>query len=190
MHRCGGTKSTRRVGRRGFTIVEVMIAAAVLVIAISGLVGALVGSTSLGRVNRESALAEQAARRVLEELQGVPFAEVFATYNASTDDDAGLAVAARGSNFVVVGLDADPNDADGFCGEVIFPVIDVAGTMQLREDVVDGALGMPRDLNGSGAVDTADHAGDYRLLPVRIRVAWRGVSGSRAYDLETLVCTR
>jgi hypothetical protein len=57
----------------------------------------------------------------------------------------------------------------------------------LREDAVDAELGMPRDLDGDGTVDTDDHAGDYLVLPVRVRVTWDGVSGSRSYTICTVL---
>jgi hypothetical protein len=59
---------------------------------------------------------------------------------------------------------------------------------QLREDVVDAGLGMPRDLDGDGVIDGADHEANYTLLPIRVRVQWRGVSGVRTFDLETVLC--
>jgi hypothetical protein len=163
----------------------------VLAIALSGMIGSLVAAMSLDRVNRESAIAQQAARRVLEEVQGVPFGEIFRTYDSWNGDDAGLTVAARGNTFAVTGLDPQIGDADGLCGQVIFPTVMVGPVPQLREDVADAALGMPRDLNGSGgAPDAADHSGDYVLLPVRVRVQWRGVSGNRTVDLEMVLCDR
>ncbi len=166
------------------------MSAAVLTIALSGMVGSMVTSMSLRRVNTETALAQQSARRTIEELQSLTFAQIFATYNATTTDDAGLAVAARGMSFATAGLDPQDGDADGVCGEVIFPVTVVGGVPQLREDVVDADLGMPRDLDGDGVVDALDHATNYVLLPVRVRVAWRGVSGARQLDFDTLLCTR
>ncbi len=174
--------------RRGFTLVEVSFAIAVIVVAVSGLLGTLVGSSALGRVARETSLAQQAARQQLELLQGAPFPEIFAAFNASADDDAGISVAAPGANFAVPGLSLVPGDAA--CGAVEFPVVDNAGALQLREDFVDDALGMPRDLDGDGAVDALDHSGDYRLLPVRVRVRWQGVSGVRVLELESLLCAR
>jgi len=59
--------------------------------------------------------------------------------------------------------------------------------LQLREDVVDNALGMPRDLNGDGVVDTNDHSLDYRLLPVRIRFDWTGKGGRSTLEIKTLL---
>jgi hypothetical protein len=69
---------------------------------------------------------------------------------------------------------------------VIFPT--VAGLPgQLREDAVNSLLGMPRDLNGDGAVDAASHASDYKLLPVQVRVRWRSPSGPGVVELHTLL---
>lgn len=177
---------TRRT-RRGFTLLEVMISAAILAVAISGICGSMLSALALDRVNRETTLARSAARRLLEEARGVPFAEIFATYNASTADDVGLTNPARGANFAVDGLDPATDDADGICGRVMFPTIAVGALEELREDSTDAALGMPRDLNGDGP-DVVDHAGDYNLLPIRARVEWNGISGRRRFDLETMVC--
>jgi hypothetical protein len=80
-------------------------------------------------------------------------------------------------------------DADGRVGEVIFPNGGNGATF-LAENEVDPALGLTRDLNGDGAIDALDHSGDYRLLPVRVRVAWSGATGDRQIELEALLCLR
>lgn len=180
----------RSRGRSGFSLLEVAVAACVLAIALSGLIGALVTTAKLHRVSAETALAHRAAVEALEDLQGVPFDELFRIYNASTDDDAGLSVAARGADFDVPGLDAALGDADGLCGEIEFPALANGTAAELREDFADARLGMPRDLDRDGAIDGADHAGDYELLPVRVRVRWRGVSGAREVVMETVLCER
>jgi hypothetical protein len=46
---------------------------------------------------------------------------------------------------------------------------------------------MPRDLNGDNIIDGEDHADDYLVLPVRIRIQWIGRMGPRTYALETIV---
>lgn len=181
------TLRTRRA-RAGFSLIEVMIAGAILAIAASGIASSMVASLALGRVNRETVIAQAAAQKVVEEARGVPFSEAFACYNATAADDAALTVAARGPSFAVRGLEVVPGDADGMCGQVIFPTI--GAPEELREDVVDAALGMPRDLNSDNGIDTIDHSTNYTLLPLRVRVQWRGVSGVRTFDLETVLCLR
>ena len=62
---------------------------------------------------------------------------------------------------------------------------------ELREDVADAGLGMPRDLDGDGFVEPGVNvAGEYVVLPVRVLIEWRGVSGDRSVQLETMLCTR
>ena len=51
----------------------------------------------------------------------------------------------------------------------------------------DASLGMPRDLNGDGVIDSEDHAGDYVLLPVKVRVNWRGITGDRSFEVCTVL---
>lgn len=163
---------------------------AVTVIALTALVSSMLASARLHRTSSETAVAQRAAAQLLERLQGLPFDEIFASYNNDASDDGGLSAPAAGPNFAVPSLDALATDADGLCGEVSFPTFDNAGTLELREDVVDAALGLPRDLDLDGAIDALDHSGDYRLLPVRISIRWRGVDGERAIRLETVLCER
>lgn len=181
-----------RVASAGFTIVEVMVAVLVLVIAIVGIVGSMLSAMALNRVNRETAIAQQAVRRVIEELSGVPFRETFALYNTVAGDDAGMSMAERGSGFVVNGLQPQTGDADGLCGRIEFPIVDAGGgAVELREDVVDVGLSMPGDIDGDTNVgETADMSGTYRMLPVRVLVEWRGVSGDRSIELETMLSQR
>ena len=160
----------RSRARRGTTLLDVTIAAAVLAIAITSLMSLIVSSITLSRVNHETSIAHEAARRAIEEIQGTEFADIVAVWTANPDFD-------------VRGLTPQAADADGMVGAISFPM--VAG--QLREDVVDAGLGMPRDLDGDGAVDAADHSDDYAVLPVRVRLSWRGVSGDRAVDLTTIL---
>jgi hypothetical protein len=171
-------------------LIDVMMAAVVLAVAISGLAGATVVAMSLNRVNHDTAIAQTAARQMVEQIEGRLFSEAFAAYNANAGDDAGLTSAAPGVGFSVFGLEPLKGDADNLCGLVMFPTLTVGGVEQLREDVIDAALGMPRDLNGDGAVDALNHAADYRLLPVRVRVEWQGSGGPRVVDLETMMSAR
>ncbi len=162
----------------------------VTVIALTALVSSMLASARLHRTSSETALAQRAAARQLERMQGLPFAEIFAAFNATAADDAGLSTPAAGPDFAAPGLDPLATDADGMCGEVWFPTFDNGGVLELREDLVDAALGLPRDLDLDGAVDGLNHAANYSILPVRIVVTWRGVDGARSIQLETLLCER
>ena len=169
-----------------------------LAIAISGSAGAMLSAMQLDRVNREQVAAVQATRRVLEQAQdvvflGVEFPEIFAAYNSVAGDDPAVMVAlgtVPGAAFPCPGLTPQPGDADGLCGQIIFPTVMNGGVLELREDVVDPLLGMPADLNMDGVIDGLDHSGDYRILPMRARVQWRGVTGNRTFDVVTILSDR
>lgn len=175
-----------RGSRTGFSLVELLVAATLIVVALTGIAGSMLSSMALNRVNRDTALAQQAASRALEELRSVPFEEAFFVYNATQGDNPGGTVPERGPNFAVPGLTPLASDLDGLVGQIEFPVV----ADDLHEDVEDEGLGMPRDLNGDLAIDGLDHSEDRLLLPVRVRLEWRGVTGTRQLEMETMLCAR
>ena len=167
----------RRAATRGLTLLELAFSITLILMGLSALARVTIGLARAGNMARESELAAQAARAMLERIQAEAFPQAFRSYNATGADDPGGANTAPGANFAVAGLRAIPGDADGRPGEVLFP--SPAGQpAQLREDVVDPRFGMPQDLDGNGAVDGANHATDYKLLPVRVRVRWQAGDGS------------
>jgi len=177
--------------QEGFTLVELMIVIAIIVVAFLAMSQTLVSSMQLTGVNKESALATDGLRDTMETLQGVQdFGTVFALYNDNPLDDPGIAGSAPGSNFAVAGLQAVDGDPDGLPGEIVFPTL----LNQLREDLAIPELGMPRDLNGDGLVDSLDHGDpaltDYRILPVLLRLHWKGSGVERTMEIRTLLADR
>jgi hypothetical protein len=134
-------------------------------------------------VNAESAIAHKACVRRVEMLRAAAFSEVFARFNATTTDDPGSG-SSPGAGFAVQRLQAEAGDADGLPGEIVFPTPSAAATI-LTEAGSSGFPGMPRDLNMDG--DTSDTAiAAYRILPVIVRVRWRGAGGTaRVAELST-----
>ena len=157
----------------GFTLVELLVVTVILAVAMNLLTTALVSSNRLAPMNRETGQAMNAVRDKIEEIRDTPFQDIWMTFNAEPLDDPGGAGTAPGRFFAVPELQLRRNDVDGFVGEVFFPTI---GT-ELREDLADRDLGMPRDLNGDGVVDALDHSGDYDYLPFRVRLEWRSKHG-------------
>lgn len=170
----------------GFTLIEVMIAIAMVAIGLSTYVVSIALASVTSEVNRQSALAIRAGQQQMEQLKGADFATVFASFNWVPADDPGVPGSAPGASFDVDGLDPIDGDPDGRVGEISFPV--TAGALGvLREDLALSALGMPLDLDGDGVVDASDHSGDYRLLPVRVRLQWRGRAGTSRLEFKTIL---
>jgi hypothetical protein len=169
--------------RRGMTVVELSLTLIVLMVAIGGTLRSISSFVVLSDGCWERSLAFAAAQRTLEQMQSETFSQVFARYNATPLDDPG---AAPGEHFDVPGLDPTDADADGRVGRILFPV-DPGAPAALFEDRFEPDFGLPRDLDADGDIDALDHAADYDLLPVRVQVQWRGRSGNRTVEVETVL---
>ena len=173
-----------RADETGFTLLELIMGATILAVGVCGLAATLVYSMTLAQTNRESSEARVAAKQILERVRAVPVDEIFAAFNATSEDDGSTTGGAPGSTFKLTRTTEDGATAT-YTAQVEFPTGDDPGS--LREDVQDALLGMPRDLNGDGVIDAENHATDYLLLPIRIRVFWRGKAGARTFELCTVL---
>lgn len=169
-----------------FSLLEVIIAMSALLIGALGFSQAIYSWSRAADGSRTKTQAFQAARSVIEDLQSRDFDEVFALYNTNPDDDPG-GVVVPGASFTVRGLSPWPGDPDGIVGEVVFPTAGTGALEELREDAQIPELGMPRDLDADGVVDSDDHANNYRLLPVLVRVRWLGAEGRGEVELKTVL---
>ena len=175
--------TARKGGReQGTTLVELLVAAITLSLLLLGFGRFMAVSMVTAGLDREAALAEEAARSQLEVLRAEDLTDVFARYNALPDDDAEGIGTAPGKDFAVANLVAMTTDADGMAGEILLPETPPG---VLREDQLDPLFGLPLDLNGDGLIDAADHAGDYAALPVVVRVEWTGQSGPARVEIRT-----
>ena len=203
-----GKTPLARARRRGTTLIELMVVMSVMLVAVSIFYQMVVSTKRLRTVNHENAVAIEAARAMIERMRNEDFEFVYSLYNEDPTDDPGVPGSAPGYRFAVSGLEPLATSADGLIGEIQFPVQEVAAgggglggvqrqgliggaqaitELQLREDFVDENLGMPRDLNGDSMIDDQDHAEDYLILPVRVRLEWEGVFGERTLDLYTMI---
>jgi type II secretory pathway pseudopilin PulG len=164
-----------RSASAGFGLVEVLIAAVLFSTGALALMSVVGYSVQLDTVNHHTAIATEAARQRFEELRGTPLDLVFAAYNADPQDDPGGEGTAPGATFseTIGGLGT-------LSGVIEFPTGEGG---ELLENVDLPVLGMPRDLNGDGVVDTYNHRDDYLVLPVRVRVTWTGPTGEREFEL-------
>jgi hypothetical protein len=163
-----------------------MIGLVIMTVGVVSFSAALVSSMRASKSTDEVNRATKAAHAVLERIEAEAFADAFRRFNGNTADDPGGAGTAPGANFAVSGLTAEANDPDGFPLEVVFP-IQPGDASRLQENVVFPELGMPRDLNGDGVVDAANHSVDYKLLPVLVRVRWRSAAGSGRLEFRTML---
>ena len=169
-------KAGLRSSEKGLGLLEVLVAGAVLSTALLALLSVSAHSIKLDSVNRETAAASAIARMRFEEVRAVPLMNVFASYNADDLDDPGGLPAPPGSKFTHSGT----GEKMAVTGVYIFPVNNDG---ELREDLDMPELGMPRDLNGDGLIDDLDHRDDYVILPMTVRLTWRGATGEREFKL-------
>ncbi len=168
------------------SVLEVLIAFTALMGGLLGFAHSLMSSMKASSTSHEAVIAREAARTQIEALREQPFDQLFALYNADPQDDPDGPGSAPGNGFPVEGLAAPDDDPDALAGEILLP--NSPGTPGvLREDLKDRRLGLPRDLNGDGQTDAADHADDYRLLPVVVRVEWQSSSGTGRVELRTML---
>jgi len=160
---------------------------------IVGVATVIISSLTLVNVNREQALAMETARLYVEQMQSsTQFSDIYAAYNAWPEDDPPGMANVPGHTFEVTGLtvrgnpSAEPGGESTAVGAVFFP----ESSQQIREDIVDEALGMPRDLNLDSTVDALDHSTDYAMLPILVRLRWHGHGGEKTLELRTILTRR
>lgn len=172
--------------RRGFALVEVSISLVIFAIASGIMLQAMRAGYGLRGQAREEWLATAGAQSVLETMRGMSFRNVSLNFDQDPFNDPGGPGTSFGAAFDIEGLDPALDDADGRVGEVLLPVVNVgtavAERFELREDLGDALIGMPRDLNGDAIIDSIDHRDDAALLPVLVRVRWNGRNGPRQLE--------
>ena len=89
----------------GFTLVEVMVAMAVLTVALLGFVAAMIRAVDVSRGSLANQLAMNSAQHVAESIKATAFDEVYDTYSTHAFD--------------VAGLDPADGDADSLPGRVV-----------------------------------------------------------------------
>ena len=187
-HRFMKPRSARapRRSRAGFAIVDVCVSLLILVVALGALLGSVFSAMKLAEVNESTASASQAVRGILETMSALPLEQVYAAYNSDPQDDPD-----KNQNYLE-GLEIpaellSPQGGTASVAEISFPTLAGVNGTELREDLVDPELGMPRDLNGDGEIDALDHSQDYQLLPVAVKLEWNGPAGPQVLEVCTLL---
>lgn len=160
--------SLRGKGTRGVTLLELVIAVGVVTLALLALMSSVTSASGLQETARERSIAYNAARQEIELMRNTAFSQIYSTYKSGTSLN----------TFTVTGLNAIPGTP---VGQVFFPA-DSNGA--LREDFytvnasLATTLGMAapgKDLNRDGAIDSKDHSGDYKILPVMVQIEWQSI---------------
>ena len=177
----------------GFTLIEVIISFAILVVGMIGIAQVIVASQKVTERNRELALAMEAIKQQLENMKDFPLQQIFQEFNGDPNDDINGPATAPGANFSVAGLTALPTDLDGQVGRIVFPSVNVGGVEELRENVTILELGMPRDLNNQdengipgNVIETGPVNANYMILPAQLVIQWDGPEGEQIIRIETI----
>ena len=175
------TTNAKKRTQGGYSFVEVVVAVSILAIGMLSQASLTVTHVGQNVLNKQNRIALEAVQNQIEELKSHTFTEVFNDYNETSLQ-----------HFAVPELDAAKADADGTVGRVIFPTAtDISsGLTVLREDVTSAALGMPRDLDGDGAIDTNAKNTTYKFLPVIVEIRWNSKLGDRSIRVAALLQPR
>jgi type II secretory pathway pseudopilin PulG len=177
-----------RARAAGYSLLEVVVAMPILALALGLFLGATGAAKEMRQVQRENSAVAEEARIVLERMRNEDWSEVYALYNSTPGDDPGGAGTAPGNTFSIAGLAPPGGELGEPVGEILMPAFNHPTLgWQLREDRKDTLLGMPRDLSGDEEVDTFNHAGDYTVLPVVVRITWQGAYGPREVVVHTVM---
>jgi type II secretory pathway pseudopilin PulG len=213
------TPPSRRRREAGFSVIETLCGMTVMFVGLLSLASSTVTGMATSETNRESARATSAARQFLETMQlDVAFEDVYLAYTPERaipveeleTQGEGLLGGLLGQatellettttslfrsttgelkpilsrEFEVAGLEPRKGALRGTMGSVCFPVAQGEEGLELREDVAG------RDLNGDGVIDNLCHAHDYKILPVTVKVEWKGTRGDRQLEFQTLLVRR
>lgn len=162
----------------GYSFVEVVVAVAILAIGMLSQASLTVTHVGQSALNKASRLAIDGIHNQIEDLKNHAFADVFKDYQGTPLQ-----------HFAVPGLEPQDSDPDGAVGEIIFPTASdpLVGNLVLREDLARPELGLPRDLDGDGAIDSTPKNATYQLLPVMIELRWKSPVGDRSMRVAVML---
>jgi type II secretory pathway pseudopilin PulG len=183
----------RRRRDSGLSMIELIIALAVMVLALIALMSSVISSSKISDSSKESALAYEAARAKIEEMRTytkcLTFNNVFNYYKSG---QAANTATVTGLNAIKVGGVAQP------VLQIFFPTSStvltdlsealVPATTNKDLNYIGTRMGLPKDLDRNGSDGGAfpwDTGGTlntgYGILPVMVRVKWESAGKLPAY---------
>lgn len=158
----GERPSSLRRSDKGMSLIEILVVITVMAMALLAAAGTTLGTEMLRRTTGEKQVALDALRNEVDRLQGLGVQGVLDEFN-------GLGTNVR--DFSVRGLDR----SGALAGRV-----EIITDETLTEQEVGAPIGMPRDLDGDGLADNPDTSTSAVMLPVIVRLTWRGTTGTRS----------
>lgn len=162
-----------RRARRGFTLVELAIAMSMLMIGLVSAASATMRMQHLRKHNREHVVAQNALRSMGERIHAQAYRDSL-DHPEAWAQNVLLAFGPDGTLKGVFDVDfLNPPSEDKELPGTIQVVVDETTT----DAALGMDLGMPRDLNGDGDASDTDVSADACLLPVVLRIEWKGQQG-------------
>lgn len=189
---------------RGIALLEVMIAAMLVAIAVTAIAQATVNSMLATRQVDERLAASLAARKKMEEIANTPFDQIVDRYRyggtIGNTFDVYMTEAGSGSQTLLQGL-SDPYGIPQKAAEIIIITNEDSTAADYGRDLkpYDGRpdscefVGLPMDLNGNGTLGDGNVWGSLPnqrtavRFPVGIVVRWPGVKGDERYELWNVI---
>jgi len=205
-------KRSARRSTEGFTLIEIMVAVTVLVIALVGLFSALVTGMQLRRLNEEKSKVRNAAEQKLSSLRGMPtIVDAYSRFGGGGEAE----------TFSIHGL-ADPSATEP-AGRIIVwrnktalknrtnpPQPDPGSTLTplTQQEILDAQASLSQSFltlldtapdaegtawtdflntNGDTVVDLADEP---QIMPVTVRIRWRTRHGIVTQYFSTVIGNR
>jgi len=186
--------AARSRAESGFGLLEVLLAASIVALAILALASTTLAGHRFARSEEARGVALQTTRAFLERMRAdEDWSGLYARLWAKVDPQ----LVPAGTTWPLTDFYSDL-EVPAELGDVrvrvevpaATPVGAAVGTPAiLREDVALPKFGLPYDLNGDGAIDNQSRAFDYRALPVIVNLHWQP-PGEIGQTLRTTVWLR
>jgi hypothetical protein len=142
----GGRMGRDRMNKAGMSLLEVLIAATVFVVASLGILYAYAKCIELNEIGRGGTAGLEAVKNKMEEVKATPFSQIHDTYNNATFTAAGL----NGIGVVYV----DNTNSKLLVVKVVFCWRLLNGRVVGEDKNLNGVLNAGEDKNGNNQIDS------------------------------------